>query len=152
MFLFLSRHRVKYFLQAIKNHYDYHIDHEGRHYIGLTLDWNYQRGYVDVSMPQYIPKLLEQLKHPLPQKPEYSPHKHYAIRFTKKGERQLTRTVDATPFLDKQETTKIQSIDGALLYYARAIDNTLLPALNDISMFQSQLREHIRTKCTRLPT
>ena len=29
---------LQHFLQAIKNHYDYHIDHEGQHYIGLTLD------------------------------------------------------------------------------------------------------------------
>ena len=44
----------------------------------------------------------------------------------------------------------IQSIVGALLYYARPLDNTLLPALNDIEMHQSKPTRAIQQKCTRL--
>ena len=147
---YYNKEDLAHFLTALKNHYDYHMDHEGMNYIGLTLDWNYQQGYVDISMPTYIPKLLAKLNHPRPKKPQYSPHEHYLVKYTKKGERQLTRATDTTPLLDKKETTRIQSIVGALLYYGRSIDNTILPALNDIAMFQSKPTEHIRDKCTRL--
>ena len=41
----------------------------------------------------------------------------------------------------------MQSIIGALLYYARAIDNTLLPALNEVAMFQSSPTESIKKRC-----
>ena len=105
------------------------------------MDWNFKEGYVDLSMPKYIPKLLSRLQHPHPPKPEYLPHEHYPVKFSKKGERQLTRAIDSSPLLNKQETKRIQSIVGALLYYGRSIDNTILPALNDISMFQAQPTE-----------
>ena len=39
--------------------------------------------------------------------------------------------------VDKKGTKRIQSIVGSLLYYARAIDNTLLTALNSIGAQQS---------------
>ena len=76
-------------------------------------------------MPKYIRKLLDRLKHPSPNIPEYSPHEHYAIKFTKEGETQLTNVLDSTPILDKKQTKRIQSIVGALLYYGRSIDNTI---------------------------
>jgi len=94
-----------------------------------------------MSMPKYITKLLVRLKRNKPLKPEYSPHEHYPVKFTKKGERQLTNIPDATTLIDKKETKNIQSIVGALLYYGRSIDNTILPALNDIFMFQSKPKE-----------
>ena len=45
--------------------------------MGLMLDWNYDEGYVDVSMPGYIPKLLRRLQHPAPKKQQHSPHDHH---------------------------------------------------------------------------
>ena len=83
-------------------------------------------------MPNYISKLLQRLNHIPPNKPTFSPHEHYPITFTKKGERQYVKSPDTTTPLDTKETKRIQSIVGALLYYARSIDNTILPALNDI--------------------
>ena len=44
----------------------------------------------------------------------------------------------------------MQSITGSLLYYARAIDGTLLPALNDIASQQAQPTEYTMVKCKRL--
>ena len=141
---YYSKEDLKHFLSALSNHYNYHIDNTGSNYIGLTLNWHYNEGYVDISMPQHITKLLDRLKHTKPIKPEYSPHEHYSIKFPKKGERQFTSKPDDSPLLNEKETKKIQSIVGALLYYGRSIDNTILPALNDISMFQSKPTEQIK--------
>ena len=69
---------------ALGNHYQYHIEVEGTHYMGLTLDWNYDQGFVDVSMPGYIPKLLNRLQHKSPTRLEYSPRDHYPLVFPKK--------------------------------------------------------------------
>ena len=57
---------IKYFTKADADHllntlqqnYTLSINWEGKNYLGLQLDWNYTHGYVDVSMPEYIPKLL----------------------------------------------------------------------------------------------
>lgn len=80
---YYSEADLKYFITAFKNHYDYHIDHSGSNYIGLTLKWNYKQGWADVSMPIYIPNILQRLKHPIPSKPQFFPHEHYAVKFTK---------------------------------------------------------------------
>ena len=37
---------------------------------------------------------------------------------------------DTSPFLDEIDTKYVQSVDGSLLYHARALDASLLPALN----------------------
>ena len=41
-------------------------------------------------------------------------------------------------FLNKAETITVQSITGSILYYARAVDPTMLPALNDIATQQAK--------------
>ena len=39
------------FLHMLGQHYKYTVDWTGRHFCGLTLNWNYNAGYVDVSIP-----------------------------------------------------------------------------------------------------
>ena len=49
----------------------------------------------------------------------------------------LQKFYSACQLLNTQETTQIQQIIGCFLYYARALDNTLLVALNTISQTQA---------------
>ena len=50
---------------------------------------------------------------------------------------QLANT-DTSPLLDKAGTQRVQSVSGTFLYYARAVDPTILVALNEISNNQAQ--------------
>ena len=58
---------VKYFkkddadhlIQTLQEHYEISIDYKGSNYCGLTLEWNYDQGYVDVSMPGYVVEALD---------------------------------------------------------------------------------------------
>ena len=68
----------------------------------------------------------------------------------KKGERQYVPAEDITPKLNKEQTKQVQSIIGSLLYYAQAIDNTLLPALNTISAQQAEPMESTMKQCKTL--
>ena len=58
---YFCKEDIDHLLQSLQNHYKLHIEREGRNYIGLTLDWNYDKEYVDVSIPKYIRKLLQRL-------------------------------------------------------------------------------------------
>ena len=103
-------------------------------YCGLTLTWNYDKRYFDVSMPDYIKK-LHSSNHTGPSCPQKSPHNwdrpvygahiQYALEDTN------------LPLLLPLETTCVQQIVGTLLFYTRAIDNTMLVALNSITTEQS---------------
>ena len=124
------------------------MDWEGNNCIGLQLAWNYTNGYVDISMPTYIIKMLKRLCHQPPLHPQHSPHEHFPIAYGEKGTRQYATAPDISPPLESP--TYIQQVVGSLLYYARALDNTILPALNDISTQQSKPTQTTLKKCKRL--
>jgi hypothetical protein len=130
---YFSQDDAMHLINALKESYQVTIDWKGKHFCGLTFDWHYHQGHVDVSMPDYIQKLLKKLKHLLT-KAQYSPYLVTPYIPLKKGERQYAPDEDTTNFLNAQETTEIQQIVGSLLYYGRAIDYTILPALNTIAL------------------
>ena len=55
---------------------------------------------------------------------------HVPIRYGQKGARQFATAPDTAPFLSPEGTKYIQSTTGTFLYYGRAIDYTIIPALN----------------------
>ena len=57
---------------------------------------------------------------------------------------------DTSPSLSTPNKTKIQQIIGCLLYYARALDNTMLVALNTIAQSQSNPTQHTAKLCHQL--
>ena len=67
-------------------------------------------------MKVYIEKVLLNYGHPIPKKPQLSPHKHREVIYGAKE--QLAPEDDTTPPLDSQGTKRVQGIVGALLYYA----------------------------------
>jgi len=43
-------------------------DRDGTLYCGITLKWNYQKRYLDISMPEYVHKQLLKYLHKNPKK------------------------------------------------------------------------------------
>ena len=101
-------------------------------------------------MPQYITKLLQQFQHPHPSRQQLSPHEAAPYIPMKKGQRQYAPSTDTSTLLNAKDTTQVQSIVGSLLYYARAINNTILPALNTIGSAQAKPTTQTMNKCNRL--
>ena len=135
---------------ALRPQYTAKIDWEGNNFLGFKLEWNYAAGHVTLSMPDYIANALKKLQYLQDVFPQYSPHEHHPINWTKKGETQYAREEDTSPFLSPKETLYVQSVVGTFLYYARAIDSTMLPALNQIGAQQAQPTQKIRKKLQRL--
>ena len=109
---------------------------EGEHFCGMTFTWNYDEGYVDMAMPGYVEQALQRLQHKHPTKPQYSPHDFTSVIQMQKGARQYVHH-DNTPFVSAKDTTWVQSVVGSFLYYGRAIDGSILPALNEIGTQQA---------------
>eukprot|EP00804_Cyclotella_cryptica_P003561 CCRYP_002178-RA/>CCRYP_002178-RA protein AED:0.37 eAED:0.37 QI:0/-1/0/1/-1/1/1/0/222 len=86
-------------------------------------------------MNSYITTLLLKYDHPQLCKPQHALHKHHGIIYGMKE--QLLPDKDTSSPLDAAGIKCIQGIVGSLLYYARAVDNKLLVALNTISSQQS---------------
>ena len=91
-------------------------------------------------MPHYIKKVLKKYNHKPPPQPVYAPHKHTPPTFG--ATRQYAKDADTSPTLDSKQTKFIQGVVGSLLYYSRAIDSTMLTAINEISRSQAKPTEN----------
>ena len=57
---------------------------------------------------------------------------------------------DDSPALDKDSITRVQAIVGALLYYARAVDNKLLVALSELDQQHATITEATNNDIAKL--
>mmetsp|Transcript_37326 Transcript_37326/g.52691 ORF Transcript_37326/g.52691 Transcript_37326/m.52691 type:complete len:102 (-) Transcript_37326:23-328(-) len=90
----------------------------------------------DISMPGYVERALTRFQHALPNQKEDSPHKHDIPQYGAKT--QYTDDPNNSPALDAANKKRVQEILGTLLYYARAIDPTMLPAIGTIATQQAK--------------
>ena len=142
-----SNDDLNHLLDTLRKHYKCTIDKEGKNYLGLTLSWNYADRYVDVSMPGYIRAACQRFKHPQPKRPQFSPHPWQPPKY---GQHIQYADHPTSPALDKTDTTYVQSVNGTLIYYGRAVDPTILPAVNEISTQQSAPTQHTKNLCHHL--
>ena len=100
-------------------------------YIGIKLKWDYVHRTVTLSMPSYVHKALHRFQHTLIRGKEYSPHTCAPIQYGQKV--QYADPLDTAEYHSDKETNLVQQVCDTFLYYAIAIVNTILLALNDIS-------------------
>ena len=118
-------------LYALKTH------RTGNHYnyLGYTIDYAKPDRTMTLSMPAYIPSLLRQLRpsgiRPAPSPAIYTPPSYGSTA------PQIT-PVDLSPLASPAQHKEIQVVCGSLLYYARALDPTFLPATTALASSQAR--------------
>jgi hypothetical protein len=138
---------AEHLFAALSTRYAYTTDWSGSSYLGFDLAWNYEKGFVDISMPGYVPKALHALKHSPPTRPQHSPHRWSAPVY---GQKLQLANTDLTPLLDKAGIHRVQQISGLFLYYSRGCDPTIIVALNEISNQQAAPTEQTKAACDML--
>ncbi|KAI2496641.1 Reverse transcriptase (RNA-dependent DNA polymerase) [Fragilaria crotonensis] len=132
----------------LKSAYEVSIDWTGARYCGLTLKWDYEKRTCDISMPGYIERALLRFQHIAGRSPEHSPHPWQRPNYGAKT--QFATLPDATPTLDAADKTRILEVLGTLLFYARAIDSTMLTAIGELATEQSQATTTTMEKLSQL--
>jgi hypothetical protein len=117
-------------------------------YCGITLEWDYVNRTVDISMLGYIKKKLQEYEHVMLKKLQTCPYSPEPKQFG--TEAQAPLPPDSSPTLDKKGIKRVQQIVGSILYYARAVDMTVLMALSSIAMDQTKATERTMSRCTHL--
>ena len=102
---------------------------ECMHYRGSTIDWNYEKGYVKISMQKYIPALLQKLQHP---KPASLNMLHILGSSQPMANAYKWQQLTNLKIIDSKGVRCVQSIVGSLLYQSRALDSTTMVALNKL--------------------
>ena len=134
---------IKYFHQdhlthlfnALRQNYKITIDLSGSHYCGLTIKWNYEEGWVEISMPGYVWKALHKFLHHHPKRPQHAPHQWFKPAYGQKVRYALPPS--SLTLLDKKGTERIQSINITFLYYGRVVDPCISPSCNEIGTQQA---------------
>jgi len=99
-------------------------------------------------MPGYIAKALQRFQHPAPNRLQHAPHAWIPPQYGTKT--QFTNPIDATPPMDIPQTKRLQQIIGVLLYYARALNLTMLVALGSLAAAQTEGTQATMEACMQL--
>ena len=145
---YIGRDNAIHLITALRKHYELKIDWEGKLYCGITLTWNYDKHYVDISMPKYVDKLLAKFDHTPHTRPQHSPHTAPPRSFG--TDAQIPIPHDTLPILPADRICRIQQIVGTIMYYARAVDLTTLVALSSIASEQSKATSATENKAQQL--
>ena len=56
---YFKKEDAQHLIDTLKLYYPISLDWAGKNYCGLTLEWNYEQGYVDVNIPNYADNALK---------------------------------------------------------------------------------------------
>jgi hypothetical protein len=87
-------------------------------------------------MPGYIKAALHKYQHAAPARPEHAPHTWNPPIYGAKT--QYVEDETTSPALSDKDVNKLQQLTGTLLYYARAVDTTLIMPINVLESEQSR--------------
>ncbi len=125
---YIGKENLQHLYNALrKETYKIVEDLEGGLYCGIALKWKYAKHHVDLAIVKYVMKQLTKYGHVAPLKPQH---------FKYGNDNQAPSPLDDSPRLDKAGKKRIQQIVGSFLYYAQAVDSTILMALSEISSLQ----------------
>ena len=145
---------VKYTTKAGANHlvdtlqllYPITVDWTGSKYLGFSIHFDRTLRTVALSMPGYIAKVLQRFASTLTtgaNSPSiYVPHSY--------GATVQTPTTDSSPALPASARIHLQELIGSLLYYARGVDVTILPAVTHLASLQAHPTEYVLQASNRL--
>jgi hypothetical protein len=104
----------------------------------MTLDWDYNKCQVHLSMPNYMQKALKQFQHKAG-KLYHAPYQSAPIQYGAKKQ-YATQELKA-PLLDDKAKRFIQQVSGKFFFLGRAVDSTLLCPISTIASQSSKPTE-----------
>ena len=133
--------------QTLTADYAVTTEWDGKRYIGITLDWDYKRRQVHLSMPGYIQKALKQFQHIAPSK-QQQPYPSASINYGAK--KQYATQQSSAPLIDAKGKKFIQQVCGKFLFLGRAVDSTLLCPISAIASQSSKPTEETMRQTKQL--
>ena len=99
---FTGKEHAQHLMDVLKKHYEVTEDWDGERYIGITLQWDYDRRKVHISMPGYKEEALTEFGHKTPSRVQHSPYPHTPPKYG--ATTQYAIENDKSSLLDKKMT------------------------------------------------
>ena len=80
---YIGREHAEHLMSVLKQHYKMEEDWKGELYCGISINWNYEKGYVDISMSNYVHKKLVEYRHKMSKRAQYCPYAPPPVRYGK---------------------------------------------------------------------
>ena len=138
---------VEYLIELLKELYELTINWNGDKYLGFTIKHDKSLRQLSLSMPSYIGTALKRFGHLITHgaaSPAIYTPPHYG------STKPQPATVDDTEPLSATDTKLLQEIVGVFLYYARAVDISMLPAVTAVASEQSKPTQAVLAAAKRL--
>ena len=155
---FINSEGAEHLISTLKQLYEIKVNRTGSKYLGMKIDIDYDKRICSMSMPGYIEKAITQFRDPLdaamtkyklkPTTQAKSPSIYVPPTFGNTGP-QISIT-DNSDTLDAPTVTLIQAIVGVTLFYALAVDPTLVTAVCDLASEQARPSAQLLVKVDRL--
>ena len=130
---------AQHLMKSLQKHYEVEEHWTCSLYCGIELYWKYEHGVLDTKMSRYCLKNLQKYNHLKPRKKQDCPYEPHPRKYVKEEQNILPE--NNLTQLSKEDKTQVQQVVGSFLYYARAVDNTILVALNAIAHEQTNPTE-----------
>jgi hypothetical protein len=135
---YVGKQHAEHLRNALLQTYELTTDWTATVYSGMTLKWDYKKRTCNISMPGYVSNVLSKFQHDTPKHPQHDPSRYVTPVY---GAKTQYATKDETPPLTAQQCLTIHKVTGSVLYYDRAVNPTVLMALNDIATEQTKATE-----------
>ncbi len=145
---YVGKEHADHLIQFLKTDYELTKDWTGDVYCSIQNIWDYNAQTLDISMLGYFKKVLHKYKHCVPSKLQHCPYSPSPKQNSTKAQEPLPANIP--PLLPPDKIKKIQHIIGSILYYARAINITVLMALRYIAIKQTKRTTSTMEKAKQL--
>lgn len=133
---FTNIKNTMHLIKTLKKWYEIEVDWTGSRYAGITLKWDYQNRFVDITLPNYTKNKLKELNFESDKKRD-SPHPGPTL--AKNSQKPIN--FNESPRITPERIKRIQKIIGVFLYSARAVDVTIIKTLNSLASQQNTATE-----------
>jgi hypothetical protein len=144
---YMGKHHEDHLRDYLLRSYEITNDLEGKIYSGMSLKWDYKNRTCNISMPGYISNVLSKFQHDALKHPQHTPSKYVTPMYIAKTQYE---TQDDTPPLTAKQCLNIQKVTRSILYYARAVDPTVLIPLHCIAPEQANATDKTQVGTSQL--
>ena len=81
---YVGKEHAQHLLDTLKKDYECKEDWKGKRFAGLTLDWDYEKREVHITMPGYVHEALQRFNHTMPKRDQHQPHPHVVPTYGQK--------------------------------------------------------------------
>jgi hypothetical protein len=132
---YINKDDLDHLIRTLEKYYEVAVDFDGKEFVKIELDWDYENKRVHLSMAPYLQKALRQFDNIVPTKRNDSSYPHIE---TKYGAKQQYAEYDTSAHVGKDEQKHVQQVTGKFNWYARGVDGTLLTPSSALSAQQAK--------------